>query len=211
MAESIRMDCPATENYSALSDVDENDLAKRAQGGCASSFAELTRRFRPRLMNVLCKKGSGAISSEADDIIQDAFTKAWQNIERYDSRWQVSTWLYTITLRLASDYARKARRRQKGHAIVAPIAPDTANEIVERHDEAENLWNVAAANLSEVHYRVMWLRYAEELTIQEVARTLGRTVIATRVLLHRARAKLQSHLVKSNRAGGSVAEEEEST
>lgn len=204
------MDCPATDDYSPLSDVNENDLAKRAQSGCASSFAELTRRFRPRLMNALCKKRSGRQSSDADDIVQDAFTRAWQNIERYDGRWQVSTWLYTITLRIASDYARRDKRRQEGHAIAPPIAPDAADAIAERHDEAENLWNVAAANLSDVHYKVMWLRYGEDLTVQEVARALGRTVIATRVLLHRARAKLQSHLVKSSRAGGSVAEGENS-
>ena len=204
------MDCPATDDCSPLSDVDENDLAKRAQGGCASSFAELTRRFRPRLINVLCRNRSGRQSSDADDIVQDAFTKAWQNIERYDGRWQVSTWLYTITLRIASDYARSDKRRQKGHAITPPIAQDTADAIAERHDEAENLWNVAAANLSDVHYKVMCLRYGEDLTVQEVAQALGRTVIATRVLLHRARAKLQSHFVKASRAGGSVAEGENS-
>ena len=204
------MDCPATDDCSPLSDVDENDLAKRAQGGCASSFAELTRRFRPRLINVLCRNRSGRQSSDADDIVQDAFTKAWQNIERYDGRWQVSTWLYTITLRIASDYARSDKRRQKGHAITPPIAQDTADAIAERHDEAENLWNVAAANLSDVHYKVMWLRYGEDLTVQEVAQALGRTVIATRVLLHRARAKLQSYFVKASRAGGSVAEGENS-
>lgn len=201
---------PATHDNSALSNVGENDLAKRAQGGCASSFAELTRRFRPRLMNVLCSKRNRQIC-DADDIIQDAFAKAWQSIARYDDGWQVSTWLYTITLRVASDYARKDNRRQKGHAIAQPIIPEEPPEtIAARRDEAENLWNVAAAKLSEVHYQAMWLRYGEDLAVQEVARALNRTVIATRVLLHRARTKLQSHFTNPSPAGGSAVVEGES-
>jgi RNA polymerase sigma-70 factor (ECF subfamily) len=55
------------------------------------------------------------------------------------------------------------------------------------------LWEAARA-LGGDRYRVLWLRYGEDMSIEEIAAVVGRTKLAVRVLLHRARTSLAGRL-----------------
>ena len=177
-----------------LGAVEPNELVRRALAGCADSYAELSRRFRPRLINLL-RARLGRWQAEAEDVAQEAFARAFQNLERFNPRYQFSTWLYTIALRLASDHTRQQQRRPRtltldplsdAHAAKT-AAPSVTIDVTEQVD---NLWSVAKNRLSELQYTAMWLRYGEGLSTDEVARVMSKTRIGIRVLLHRSRTIL---------------------
>lgn len=63
-------------------------------------------------------------------------------------------------------------------------------------DERENLWRVARGALSEDVYAALWLRYVEDMSIEEIAQTLERSVSWTKVNLLRARKRLESVLLE---------------
>lgn len=182
-----------------LSERTDEELACRAQAGSLPSFAELVRRWESRLFNFVLRRTSGLVLSHADaeDITQDAFVRAWQRIGDYrpGPRRRFSTWLFTIASRLAVDHARErgvAQRHQ--HAVALrrnhlAEGPDPFNSSAEIQDGAQ-LWTLASQTLSDDQHAAMWLRYAEDLTMAEIARVLGRTQIGVRVMLHRARATL---------------------
>jgi RNA polymerase sigma-70 factor (ECF subfamily) len=133
-------------------------------------------------------------AAEAEDLTQDAFLRAWQNLARYDSRWRFSTWLYTLAERLCISARRS---RGKGPAIALGDAelhghsaePDPSHAAAEQ-DEGRALWETATRFLRPEERTALWLRYAEDRPMDEIGRILGRPTVTVRVLLFRARGRL---------------------
>ncbi|MBA4105162.1 MAG: hypothetical protein C0485_05340 [Pirellula sp.] len=183
-------------NDAAAEALEPNALVRRAQAGCVESFAALVNHFHPRVIEMLQRR-YGAERGEAEDLAQEAFAKAFQRLDQFDPSYQFSTWLYTIAKRGAID---RGRRRQREPQQVALDVDQThgleadAALLVERREEAENIWRRARNLLSEPQYMATWLRFADGCDIAEIARRMNRSRIGVRVLLHRARTILVREL-----------------
>lgn len=173
---------------------DELRLVQRAQRGDRCALEELARCFRPRLVHLLSRRTG--CWADAEDVAQDALMRALQRIDRHDGRRRFSVWLYRIALRIAADHHRKARPEPglDSSRLCDPREDDPAKAATDGELRA-NLWSIAQGVLSADQYSALWLRYAEGMSIKEVAGVLGRTRISTRVLLHRARQRLAPHLI----------------
>ncbi len=95
-------------------------LVTRAKAGSLPAFADLVARFEDRLFNFLVRR-TGRIA-DAEDLTQETFVCAWEQIDRYDPRWQFSTWLFTIARRLTVTHYRRAEVARR--AMVAADPPD---------------------------------------------------------------------------------------
>ncbi len=165
----------------------DDELAREARDGSLRSFEELARRYKRRLF-VYLRPRLGS-DEDAEDMVQDTFLKLYRNIGGYDPAFRFSTWLYTSANRLAIDSFRKnAVVRDKLIAEADRELRDPASAGEAGAGES-SLWDTAQA-LGETRFRVLWLRYGEDMTIEEIAAVLGRTRLAVRVLLHRARTSL---------------------
>jgi len=176
-----------------LADESIPHLVSRAQRGSLPCFAELVKRFEGRLFNFLVRRT--ATTHDAEDLVQDAFVRAWQRIDQYDARWQFSTWLFTIANRLAITHGRR-RQREIGWVDgqeVPTVERDDPGRAVADRELCGLLWETAERILSESQRTVLWLRYAEELSNKDIARVLGRSQISVRVTLFRAREALAAH------------------
>jgi RNA polymerase sigma-70 factor (ECF subfamily) len=173
-----------------LGDLDVPDLVSRARRGSLPAFTELVARFEDRLFNFLLRRA--ATRADAEDLVQETFVRAWQQIGRYDRRWQFSTWLFTIGRRLAADHGRRgapAASPGRGPADDGdPGAPIADRELC-RH-----IWALADRVLPETQRTALWLRYAEDLSTREIARVLGKSPVMVRVTLLRARKALRRRL-----------------
>ena len=126
-------------------------------------------------------------------MVQDTFLKIYRSIDRYDPAYRFSTWLYTSANRLAIDSFRKnAVARDKSAGSSGGDIPDPAAGC-EIESGATGVWDVART-LGTDRYRALWLRYGEDMTIEEIGAVLGRSRLAVRVLLHRARTSLVGRL-----------------
>ena len=172
------------------------ELVERAQAGSMGCFIELVDRFQGRLFNFLLRRVGS--THDAEDLTQETFVKAWQHLGRYKPRWQFSTWLFTIGGRAAVSHLRGARRRSAAPLTGDPPAPavsgsgDPARRLSDRQ-ECRRLWDLADEVLSEAQRSALWLRYAEELPVNEIARILAKTPVGIRVILFRARQALAAH------------------
>ncbi len=176
--------------------IEANELVRRAHGGCADSFTELSRRYRPRLLHLVVPRLGGRLA-DAEDVAQEALARAFQRLDQFDPRYRFSTWLYTIAIRLAHDHARSRRRRPRLVAWDEASCPAVeSNDVLaaQRHDDVDNVWQLAKRVLSDAQFTAMWLRYGEDLSAIEVAQVMRRSRIGVRVLLHRARARLVAEL-----------------
>ena len=73
--------------------------------------------------------------------------------------------------------------------------------LLESKDETETLWATAKRVLKPLQFEALWLRYGEDLTIEETAHVMKTNQIRVRVLVHRARGILVRH-VKNESKGG---------
>ncbi len=168
-------------------------LAARARSGCLTSFTELVERFESRLFNFLLRR-CGSIT-DAEDLAQETFVRAWRAIGQYNPRWQFSTWLFTIAHRLAvTEYRRRRRERaMQGHGDPATGHADDPASVVAHREESRLIWDLADRVLGQTQREALWLRYAEDLSIRAIARVLGKTPVTVRVTLFRAREALDAH------------------
>lgn len=185
MGEKEARDKPAAVER-ALSD---EELAWRSQQGCEACFTELVRRYATRLFQFLRHKTNSV--HDAEDLVQDTFVRAYSNIHRYRSSWQFSTWIFTIAARLASSHYRRFRRTQAVPEI--QCSDSEPEQIVARREAQQSLW-AEARGLTPNQYRVLRLKYAEDMSIKQIAKVMGKSQVAIKVLLYRARASLAEKL-----------------
>jgi RNA polymerase sigma-70 factor, ECF subfamily len=160
-------------------------LALRAKEGCRRSFAQLVDRLGPRLLRYLHDKTGNC--HDAEDLVQEAFIKAWHNLSRYQPTWRFSTWLFTIAARLAASHYRGLRPSVTLPAM-ASTEPEPSEALAEE-ESRQRLWSLAR-RLPAGQFEALWLRYAEDMSAREIARVMGNSEIHVRVLLYRARTKL---------------------
>jgi RNA polymerase sigma-70 factor, ECF subfamily len=172
----------------------DEELACRAQRGCAESLDELLRRFQSPVLHFLRHRGPAA---EAEDLLQETFLCVYQNLHRYRRRWRFATWVFTIARRQSINRYRRWRPPTSNDdvALSAAPGPETA-EIVAAADHRRRLWAVAAEILSEEELTALWLHYVEEMPTRDIATVVGRSRVAVKTMLFRARRRLLPHLEK---------------
>jgi|ERR1044071_5949166 RNA polymerase sigma-70 factor, ECF subfamily len=159
--------------------VSAEELAVRARDGSRVSFDELVVRLRPRLVAFLARRLADA--ADAEDAAQETFLRAYDHLDRYDPTRPFATWLFAIGKNVAANHAIARTRREARDAAPPTAIADTA---------ASDVWKRAAAVLRPDAYRALWLRYAQGLNVREIASALGRSSVAIKVMLFRARRRL---------------------
>lgn len=165
-----------------LSGKSDEDLAAEAAEGSRSSFDMLVGRYSEKLY-LFINRGINS-PDESGDILQDTFIKVYRNINRFNSRWKFSTWIYTIASREMVSYFRKRSVKKK-------YIPEGKNKTAENPEEnffkreTGNIWKLAK-KLKPSWYNILWLKYSEGMSNTEIAEVTGRSAISVRVILHRS-------------------------
>ncbi len=169
----------------------DEELARRSQNGSLAAFEELVHRFESRVYGFVmnCSRSPEA----AQEVTQDTFVKAFQALAQYDPRRTFAAWLFTIARRKLIDHQRANPRLE--HQVV-PEEPDLNDpaQLLSAQEERQSLWQLAQAHLPDAQFQALWLRYAEGLSIHDIARALGKTRVHVKVLLFRARRILAAEL-----------------
>jgi len=166
----------------------ETQLVRAAQAGSAEAFADLVRSYRDRLLRFLLTRC--ASYADAEDALQDTLINAYRYIRSYDPRWRFSTWLYRIAIRNASKLRTQEfvelgdLRDEEGDPLLQCIADS----------ESENLWVSARQLLNDEVFAAMWLRYAEDMSVNDISKALDRSASWTKVNLMRGRRALDAEL-----------------
>jgi len=182
------------DNLNAVA-IDDASLVRDALAGSARGFERLVRKHQVPILRFL-KRRLGR-TEDAEDVLQETFAAVHRNLHRYDARWQVSTWIFTIARRQAASYTRRAKLPVEPGAVGDdqhdPNQPGVdARMVVD--DERDNLWTLARQALSGDQFDVLWMFYAEQMSLDQVAKVTDKSSLSTRVSLHRARQKLKRAL-----------------
>ena len=120
----------------------DEELACRARQGCAESFEQLLRRFQTPVLHFLRRRG---FSADAEDLTQETFLRAYENLHQYNRRWAFSTWLFTIARRTSLNHRRRLRPTADTRAVEAALAASPAPlENMVAEESRRRLWDRAA-------------------------------------------------------------------
>lgn len=180
------------ENTPKIKHLSDEELATNVAEGCRFSFEELISRYSLRLFCFLRHRTD--TDQDIEDLVQETFLKAFRNIDRYDSEWKFSTWLYTIANRQAISRYRSTKSKVSLSPPV-PSSPDPEEAVIKK-EESENIWSLASS-LPQKQYEALWMHYAEEMSIKEMAKIMKKKSITIRVRLHRARLNLAKKMSTS--------------
>lgn len=172
----------------------DEQLAAEAQAGSAAAFEQLVRRLQVPLVHFLLRRTR--CLADAEDLAQDAFVRAHRSLTSYSSQWRFRTWLFTIAHRLAINSSRRVRRTGQATPALEEMASPTADvhELVAAEESRRSLWKTATTVLATDEVSALWLLYVEELSTAEIARVLGRSRMAVKTMLFRARKRLEPHV-----------------
>ena len=171
---------------------DELQLIDAAKAGSADAFADLVKLYRTRLLRFLLTRC--ASYADAEDALQDTLIAAYRYLHSYDPRWRFSTWLYRIAIRNAQ------KHRSDNVVEFGDLSDEESDPLLHciAASETENLWVSARRVLNDDVFAATWLRYAEDMSINDISKALDRSDSWTKVNLLRARKTLDTEMNRKN-------------
>lgn len=197
----------------------DTDLLEQIRSGDVAALAAYVERQRPVLLAIVRRKMSGGLLSkiEPDDIIQEVCASAMQSLGDVDFEDRDPfVWLcHLIDRRIVDSHRRfSAKKRAAEQEVRIGAAADTQGGGVidlliasvttpsmafSRKRKESRLWS-ALRTLPEEHQRALTLRYVQNLSSKEIAKQLGKSDGAVRVMLTRATKKLEQIMTASESA-----------
>jgi len=176
---------------------DEAALVAAAQAGDEAAFAEIVKRYQRAVYRVVYALTRNA--SDADDLAQDTFVRAYRALDRFRVGEPLYPWLSRIAVNLAYSLFRTRRRRPE--VSIEPLVEagqqwaahdDPAAETADR-ERSEHL-RQSFAGLSPEHQSILVLRVVQDLSYEEIAQALDIPLGTVMSRLSRARAELKARL-----------------
>ena len=171
-------------------------LLRRIDQGDRSAFAELVEHFQRPLFGYLGRMGLR--QGQAEEVAQDTFLRAWQNLSHYDqARAAFSTWLFTMARHLAiNELTRASSLHEQALGDDLPETPCEQGQPAQLLMARQRRQQVRQAlrKLPFDDRSTLALAYYEELDMAAIARIEGCSVGAIKVRLHRAKQRLRQLL-----------------
>lgn len=180
-------------------DSDES-LVSRAKNGDYSAFEMLFDRHRDLVYRFAYQMAPRR--DDAEDMVQEVFVRAYQNLHRYRDEAKFTTWILRIATNLGTDRARMYTRRNKleqqeaaGALTWMTIGSDTENPIHNLEQEKlKELLRNAIAELPEHHRNAIVFRDIQEMDYQDIAEFFKCSVGGAKLRVLRARRALRDKL-----------------
>lgn len=186
--------------YSRTEAMSDMELVRSARAGNFGAFEALFERYRT-LVYRFCYQIVGR-RDDAEDIVQEAFLRAYQNLDRYRDEAKFTTWLLRIATNLCTDQSRMVNRRQALEQQEAAGALDWMTSPPEDDpigrlelDRQRRSLRKALAALPTHHRTVIVLRDIEEREYSEIASILGCTIGGAKLRVLRARRALRDRVL----------------
>lgn len=178
----------------------EQLLVERALLGETAAFRGLVERHQRGVHGLVGRLVRNA--SDRDELVQEAFARAYCALEQFDPRYRFSTWLYRIALNLCRDHNKSAKRRERSVGLnvadVANVAGAVSGELPvqashelkpDRDMELARLRR-AIEQLSPKDHEVIVLKDLQELSYEEIRDITGAPITALKIRAVRARRRL---------------------
>lgn len=176
----------------------DEELVVGVLEGDIDTFGILVERYESKLMRYGRKFLSGR--EDIEDIVQDVFLSAYQNLRGFDTERSFSSWIYRIAHNAFVNALRKKKTLQfisfDFDTILAQTLPDESLESQKEQKEVRELLDQVLSELPDKYREVLILHYFEELSYKEIADVLRIPTGTVGVRLKRAKKSLEDYIEK---------------
>jgi RNA polymerase sigma-70 factor (ECF subfamily) len=190
---------------------DESALVAQAKAGDQNAFAELVNRYERKIYRLA--KNITRNDEDAEDVLQDAFLKAYTHLDNFKGDSKFYTWIVRIAV---NEALMRLRKRKTDRSVPLDEPVELGEETVQREiavwddnpeqqysqEEWRKILDEAVDSLKPDFRTVFVLRDIEELSTEETAETLGISVPAVKSRLLRARPALRERLTRQFKRKG---------
>lgn len=200
------MDLAVIRSGPDLSALDDAALVRLARHGEEGAVRTLVRRHNRRLFRVA--RSIVSDDAEAEDVVQEAYVRAFTSLGTFRGDAQFATWLTRIALNEALGRVRRNRPAadlaeldavadRQGSLVMFPMTPVPANPEAElARSEVRRLLEEAVDRLPEIFRTVFVLRDVEGLSVEETAAQLSIRAETVKTRLHRARRLMRAAIAE---------------
>jgi RNA polymerase sigma-70 factor (ECF subfamily) len=200
-----------TPTTSAPAGFDESVLVAQAKAGDQNAFTELVNRYERKIYRLA--KNITQNDEDAEDVLQDAFLKAYTHLDNFKGDSKFYTWIVRIAV---NEALMRLRKRKTDRTVPLDEPVELGEETVQREiavwednpeqrysqEEWRRILDEAVDSLKPDFRTVFVLRDIEELSTEETAETLGISVPAVKSRLLRARLALREKLTRQFKRKG---------
>ena len=181
---------------------EDDQLVKRAIGGDEQAYRELVDKYERALYFHILKMIKD--KEQVEDLVQETFVKAFDNLKSYSTNYAFSTWLYRIATNHTIDYLRK--KKLQTMSIDEPVKTKEGDMRMQLPDESaetdrkiirkqrQSMVREAIKDLPPKYRRVIEMRHMEEKSYQEIADILDLPLGTVKAHIFRARELLYKSL-----------------
>lgn len=181
---------------------EDDVLVKKAIGGDEQAYKELVEKYQRALYFHVLKMIKD--KEQVNDLVQEAFVKAFDNLNTYSTNYAFSTWLYRIATNHTIDYLRK--KKLKTLSIDEPVKTRDGEMQMQLEDESagtdrniirkqrQDMVQEAIEDLPPKYRKVIEMRHMEEKSYQEIADVLDLPLGTVKAHIFRARELLYKAL-----------------
>jgi RNA polymerase sigma-70 factor (ECF subfamily) len=184
---------------------DESALVAQAKAGDQNAFTELVNRYERKIYRLA--KNITRNDEDAEDVLQDAFLKAYTHLDHFKGDSKFYTWIVRIAV---NEALMRLRKRKTDRSVPLDEPVELGEETVTREiavwednpeqqysqEEWRRILDEAVEELKPDFRTVFVLRDIEELSTEETAETLGISIPAVKSRLLRARLALRERLTR---------------
>ena len=195
----------------AAEQTEELALVDASRSGDASAFNELVQRYERKIYRLA--KHITQNDEDAEDVLQEAFMKAYTHLDSFQGDSKFYTWLVRIAV---NEALMKLRKRKSDKTVSLDEPQDTGEDLVTREiavwdddpekkysrEELAEILDEAVQSLKPSFRTVFVLRDIEELSTEDTAQALGISIPAVKSRLLRARLQLREKLTRYFRRKG---------
>lgn len=166
--------------------------------GNRQAYALLVDRYKGPVFNLALRMTGSR--EDANDLAQEIFIRAYQNLHRYDPQKKYFTWLYTMGINLIRNHLKKKARQITVNTLSEEKQSVFQNSAAGDDPAEDNLAGLERAMIAlTVEAReALVLKYQQGMTFEEVAEITGASVSAVKMRVYRALEQLREMLTVSD-------------
>ena len=187
--------------------LNEHQLVLAIKEGDKNSFAQLVDTYKNKIYSMAYKFTNDY--GDAQDLAQEIFIKIYGQIGRFQGNSKLSTWIYKVGINTCIDWKRKKDRLREtsltalnltkhNHIIINNTILDKTPENKTIHNEEQRELHQIIYNMSEIYKIVIIMYHFNNMSYEEIGKSLNIPIKTVETRLYRARKILKSKLSKQN-------------
>lgn len=176
--------------------MDDVECVRLVLAGDSAAYRTIVERYKNQVYGVAYRMLGNP--EDAEDVAQESFVRAYAKLGSFDHGRKFSTWLLSIASHLCIDMLRSKTRNSAALDDFAEFleSGERGPEITAIGEEERREVRRLLARLPDKYRLVLILRYWHDLSIAEIAETIGATEGAVKTILHRGRLMLSGQMAE---------------